>query len=91
MAGEAVPGLRESASSARQLAIGTSRADMARMPLAGGPQLGFPPPFFPALRSSHELPQRPSPAKQFLRNELRAGMREWQESVLDSLMGNDYR
>jgi hypothetical protein len=25
-------------------------------------------PFFPALRSSHELPQRPSPKKQFLSN-----------------------
>ncbi len=25
-------------------------------------------PFFPALRSSHELPQRPSPPKQFLSN-----------------------
>jgi len=31
------------------------------------------------------------PLKQFLRKELRAGMREWQESVLDSLMGMDYR
>jgi hypothetical protein len=49
------PGLRESASSVRRLAIGTSRADLARMPLAGGPQVGFPAGADPVEQSADDL------------------------------------